>query len=58
MGFEYLSRTEEIIPANESAHAVSYALKIAREMDKDDIIVVNLSGRSDKDTAAIARYRG
>ena len=56
--FVYLSRTEGIIPAIESAHAVSYALKIAPEMDKDDIIVINLSGRGDKDTAAIARYRG
>ena len=56
--FEYLSRVEGIIPALESAHAVAYAKKIAPEMGKDQIIVVNLSGRGDKDVAAIARYRG
>lgn len=56
--FEYLSRTEGIIPAIESAHAVAHCLKIAPQMDKDKIIVVNLSGRGDKDVAAIARYRG
>ena len=56
--FEYLSRTEGIIPAIESAHAVAYAMKLAPAMDKDKIIVVNLSGRGDKDVAAIARYRG
>ena len=56
--FEYLSRTEGIIPAIESAHAVAYARKLAVQMDKDKIIVVNISGRGDKDCAAIARYRG
>jgi tryptophan synthase beta chain len=56
--FEYLSRTEGIIPAIESSHAVAYALKLAPTMDKDKIIVINLSGRGDKDVAAIARYRG
>lgn len=56
--FEYLSRTEGIIPAIESAHAVAYAMKIAGSMDKEQIIVVNLSGRGDKDVAAIARYKG
>jgi tryptophan synthase beta chain len=56
--FEYLSRTEGIIPAIESAHAVAHAIKIAPGMSKDKIIVVNLSGRGDKDCAAIARYRG
>lgn len=56
--FEYLSRTEGIIPAIESAHAVAYAKKLAPTMGKDQIIVVNLSGRGDKDVAAIARYRG
>ncbi|MGN0961985.1 MAG: tryptophan synthase subunit beta [Clostridia bacterium] len=56
--FEYLSRTEGIIPAIESAHAVAYARKIAPTMEKDRIIVVTLSGRGDKDCAAIARYRG
>ena len=56
--FEYLSRTEGIIPAIESSHAVAYAMKLAPTMDKDKIIVVNLSGRGDKDVAAIARYRG
>lgn len=56
--FEYLSRTEGIIPAIESAHAVAYALKLAPQMDKDKIMVINISGRGDKDCAAIARYRG
>ena len=56
--FEYLARTEGIIPAIESAHAVAYAMKLAPTMGKDQIIVVNLSGRGDKDCAAIARYRG
>ena len=56
--FEYLSRTEGIIPAIESAHAVAYAMKLAPEMSRDKIIIVNLSGRGDKDCAAIARYRG
>lgn len=56
--FEYLSRTEGIIPAIESAHAVAYAKKLAPTMGRDQIIVVNLSGRGDKDVAAIARYRG
>lgn len=56
--FEYLSRTEGIIPAIESSHAVAYAMKIAPKMRKDQIIVINLSGRGDKDVAAIARYRG
>ncbi|MDO4297665.1 MAG: tryptophan synthase subunit beta [Lachnospiraceae bacterium] len=56
--FEYLSRTEGIIPAIESAHAVAHAMKIAPQMDKDKIIVINISGRGDKDCAAIARYRG
>ena len=56
--FEYLARTEGIIPAIESAHAVSYALKLAPSMDKEQIIVITISGRGDKDCAAIARYRG
>ncbi|HEY9061767.1 MAG TPA: tryptophan synthase subunit beta [Pseudobacteroides sp.] len=56
--FEYLSRIEGIIPAIESSHAVAYAKKIAPTMGKDQIIVINLSGRGDKDVAAIARYRG
>ena len=56
--FEFLSRTEGIIPAIESAHAIAYAMKLAPAMDKDKIIVVNVSGRGDKDCAAIARYRG
>ena len=56
--FEYLARTEGIIPAIESAHAVAHAMKLAPTMGKDQIIVVNLSGRGDKDCAAIARYRG
>ena len=56
--FEYLSKTEGIIPAIESAHAVAHALKIAPKMSKDQIIVITISGRGDKDCAAIARYRG
>lgn len=56
--FEFLSRTEGIIPAIESAHAVAYAMKLAPTMDKDKIIIVTVSGRGDKDCAAIARYRG
>ncbi|MDR2025317.1 MAG: tryptophan synthase subunit beta [Hungatella sp.] len=56
--FEYLSRLEGIIPAIESAHAVAYARKIAPSMEKENIIVINLSGRGDKDVAAIARYKG
>ena len=56
--FEYLSRQEGVIPAIESAHAVAYAIKLAPTMDKDQIIIVTLSGRGDKDVAAIARYRG
>lgn len=56
--FEYLSRMEGIIPAIESAHAIAYAKKIAPVMEKDQIIVINISGRGDKDCAAIARYRG
>lgn len=56
--FEYLSRIEGIIPAIESAHAVAYAMKLAPAMDKEQIMVINISGRGDKDCAAIARYRG
>lgn len=56
--FEYLSRIEGIIPAIESSHALAHARKLAKTMDKDKIIVVNISGRGDKDVAAIARYRG
>ncbi|WP_456032363.1 tryptophan synthase subunit beta [Ruminococcus sp.] len=55
--FEYLSRTEGIIPAIESSHAVAAAIKIAPTMDKDSILVINLSGRGDKDVYSIARYR-
>ncbi len=56
--FEYLSKTEGIIPAIESSHALAEAMNIAPTMDKDKIIVVTISGRGDKDCAAIARYRG
>jgi tryptophan synthase beta chain len=56
--FEYLSRTEGIISAVESAHAVAHARKIARNFGKDESIIICLSGRGDKDVAAIARYRG
>ena len=56
--FEYLSKTEGIIPAIESAHAVAYAMKIAKDFTPDQNIVITISGRGDKDCAAIARYRG
>ena len=56
--FEYLSRTEGVIPAIESAHAVAHAIKLAPTMSSDQVIIVTLSGRGDKDVAAIARYRG
>lgn len=56
--FEYLSKVEGIIPAIESAHAIAYAKKLAPQLSKDKIMVVNVSGRGDKDVAAIARYRG
>ena len=56
--FEFLSRTEGIIPAIESAHAVAHAMKLAPTMGKDKIIVITISGRGDKDCASIARYRG
>lgn len=56
--FEYIARTEGIICAIESAHAVAYAMKLAPTLDKDKILIVTLSGRGDKDVAAIARYRG
>ena len=56
--FEYLSRAEGIIPAIESAHAVAYARKLAKTLRKDQSIVITISGRGDKDCAAIARYRG
>ncbi len=56
--FEYLSRTEGIIPAIESAHAVAHARKLAPTLSRDEIMIINLSGRGDKDCAAIARYRG
>ncbi len=56
--FNYLSKTEGIIPAIESAHAVAHALKIVPKMSKDQIVVINISGRGDKDVAAIARYMG
>jgi tryptophan synthase beta chain len=56
--FEYLSKTEGIIPAIESSHAIAQALKIVPKMNKDQIVVITVSGRGDKDVAAIARYRG
>jgi tryptophan synthase beta chain len=56
--FHYLSKIEGIIPAIESSHAVAHAMKLAPTMDKDQIIVINISGRGDKDVAAIARYMG
>ena len=56
--FEYIARTEGIICAIESAHAVAYAMKLAPSMSPDEIMIINISGRGDKDVAAIARYRG
>ena len=56
--FEYLAKTEGIICAIESAHAVAGMMKEIRTMDQNDIVVITLSGRGDKDVAAIARYRG
>ncbi|MDR1754644.1 MAG: tryptophan synthase subunit beta [Eubacterium sp.] len=56
--FEYTSKIEGIIPAIESSHAVAYLKKLAPQMKKDDIIVVNLSGRGDKDVASVARFKG
>ena len=56
--FEYLARTEGIIPAIESSHAIAHAMKLAPTMGKDQIMVITVSGRGDKDCAAIARYRG
>ena len=56
--FEYLAKTEGIIPAIESAHAVAYAMQLAPDMGRDRIIVITVSGRGDKDCAAITRYRG
>lgn len=56
--FEYTSRMEGIIPAIESSHAIAYAMKLAPKLDKDKAIVITVSGRGDKDCAAIARYRG
>ena len=56
--FEYTSRTEGIIPAIESSHAIAHAVRLAPQMDKDRILIVTISGRGDKDCAAVARYRG
>jgi len=56
--FELLSRVEGIIPALESSHALAYAVKLAPELSKDKIIVVNLSGRGDKDVQQVARMKG
>lgn len=56
--FEYLSKMEGIIPAIESAHAIAYGKKLAPTLSKDQCIVITVSGRGDKDCAAIARYRG
>lgn len=56
--FEYLSKTEGIIPAIESSHAIAYAKKLAKTMSKEQVMVINVSGRGDKDCAAMARYRG
>ena len=58
VAFEYLSRLEGIIPAIESAHAVAYARKLAPTMGKEQILVVTISGRGDKDCVSVARYRG
>ena len=55
---EYIAKTEGIIAAIESSHAIAYAKKLAPTMKKDQVIIVTVSGRGDKDCAAIARYRG
>lgn len=55
--FEYLSRTEGIIPAIESAHAVAEAIKLAPTMKKDDIMIICISGRGDKDVAAMGKIQ-
>jgi len=57
-GLQLLTETEGIIPALESAHAVAYAVQLARKMGRDDIVLVNLSGRGDKDMETVARYLG
>ena len=56
--FRCLSRTEGIIPALESAHAVAFALRAADELDRDGILVINLSGRGDKDVVEVAKHHG
>ena len=56
--FEYIAKTEGIIAAIESSHALAHAIKLAPQLSKDDIMIVCVSGRGDKDVAAIARYRG
>ena len=56
--FHKVTRTEGIIPALESSHALAYAAKLAKTMDKDKIIIVNLSGRGDKDINTIAEIEG
>jgi tryptophan synthase beta chain len=56
--FEFLSKTEGIMPALESAHAVAYAQKMIPKTDKDDIIVINVSGRGDKDVYTVAKHMG
>ena len=56
--FQVVSRREGIIPALESSHAVAYALKLAKTMNKDQILVINLSGRGDKDCMEVARLIG
>ena len=56
--FEYLSKMEGIIPAIESSHAIAYVQKIAKDLQKDSLILLTLSGRGDKDCAAMARYKG
>ena len=56
--FEYIARTEGIIAAIESSHAVSYVMEHAKDFSKDESIIICLSGRGDKDVAAIARYKG
>lgn len=56
--FEYLSKVEGIIPAIESAHAVAQAIKLVPTLDKNQIVVINVSGRGDKDVKSVARFRG
>ncbi len=56
--FITLSKTEGIIPALESAHAVAYAIKLAPQLNAGDLVIINISGRGDKDTNVVMEYKG